>query len=153
MICVVSNVGIFYASIILISTQLHDVLVKKIYLNSIRTAIPSCCTSFANRTKISSFSRTLPYDFRRMISDAIWGRGEVNCSLVGGEVLLTLFEPPESPSNRTRLVCGNTACFGFVCNRTGSGYHWAVFAGDDLAIRSSPFSAIANRQGALVATI
>src|SRR5213595_1745174 len=95
---------------------------------------PVCRTSFGSRTEISNFSRTLLRHFRRTISDATDTQSEVTCFLADGEVLLTLFGPAESSSNRNALLCGNTAYCSLVCERSGSCYRGAVFIGDDVAV-------------------
>jgi hypothetical protein len=69
-----------------------------------------------------------------MISDATDDRSEVACFLGGGEVLLTLFGPAERSSNRTVLLCGNTAYSSFVGERRRYRHRWAIFTGDDLAV-------------------
>jgi hypothetical protein len=80
-------------------------------------------------------------------------RSRVPRSSGGAEVSLALFGGVASPSDRTVLCCSSAVHCSLVCERTGRCYRRPIFAGDDLAIHSSPCSVIANRQGALVATI
>ena len=80
-------------------------------------------------------------------------RSGVACSSAWTQVSFSFFGAATSSIDRTVLPCSSAVDCSLVCERTGPCYDWAVFAGDDLAIHSSPCSAIANRQGALVATI
>jgi hypothetical protein len=112
-----------------------------------------CCTSFARAYRNFKLFKNFAAPFPKYNIDATGAQSEVNCFLAGGEVLLTLFGPAESSTNRTALLCGNTAYCSLVCERPGPCYRGAVFLGDDLAVQGSPCSCAADGQGAMVAPV
>jgi hypothetical protein len=118
-----------------------------------KSSHPVCLSSFASRREISRFSRTLLRHFRRTISDATDAQSEVTCFLADGEVLLALFGPAESSSNRITLLCSNALGCSLVCERPGPCYRRAIFIGDDLAILGRARSSPPHRQSAMVACI
>jgi hypothetical protein len=112
---------------------------------------PFCRTSFASRTEISRFSRTLLRHFRITISDGTGARSEVTCVLGGGEPLL--FAAVKSSISCAALVCSSAVACSRICERPGPCYRRAVFIGDNLAIPGSPRPSPPHRQGAMVACI
>jgi hypothetical protein len=99
----------------------------------------ACCyTSFARRTEISNFSRTLLRHFRSTINNASGTQSEVTCFLAGGEVMLMLFRAAKSSISRLRLLCSSALDCNLVCERPGPWYRRAVFISDDLAVDGSP---------------
>jgi hypothetical protein len=136
-----------------ISMQICNVLTKN-YLHQLdRSCHPVCRTSFASRTEISRFSRTLPRHFRIMISDATDGRSEITYFWGGGEGSLTVFEPAESSSDRTALLRSSAADCSLVYECPGSCYRRAVFLGNDLAAQGSPCSPPPHREGAILGPV
>jgi hypothetical protein len=99
------------------------------------------------------FFKNFAPPFPDMTSDATDVRSEVICFLGGGEGSLTLFGPAESSSNRTALLCGNTAYCSFGYERPGPCYRWAVFIGDELAAPGSACSFPAYREGAILGPV
>jgi hypothetical protein len=114
---------------------------------------PVCRTSFAGRTEISSFSRTLLRHFRRTISDATGAQSEVTYFLGGDEVLLTIFGAIKSSITRIALVCRSGVHPNVVCERPGSCDRRAIFIGDELAILGSACSCAPAGQGVMVALV
>jgi hypothetical protein len=152
MICVDSKVGNPYIlSFHPNRSAIRNMLIKN-YLHQLGCSWHRvCCTSFARRTEISRFSRTLLRHFRRTISDGTGAQSEVTCFLAGGEVLVMLSRAAKSSISRIRLLCSSALDCNLVCERPGPCYRGAVFIGDDLAAQSGTRSAPSHRQGAMVA--
>jgi hypothetical protein len=136
-----------------ISTQTRN-LIMTTPLTSTRSQLPSRLP-YPFRQPYSNFKffKNFAPPFPDMTSDATDDRSEVICFLGGGEGSLTLFGPAESSSNRTALLCGNTAYCSLVCERSGSCYRRAVFIGDDLAAQGSPCSSPPHREGAILGPV
>jgi hypothetical protein len=110
---------------------------------------PVCRASFASRTEISRFSRTLLRHLRITISDATGAQSEVTCFLGGGEALLMFFRAVKSSISGTALLCSSALHWSLLCERPGPGYSRTVFIGDDLALRGNSCSFAADRQSPL----
>jgi hypothetical protein len=153
MICVDSKVGNPYIlSFHLNRSATRNMLIKN-YLHRLGCSWHRVCfTSFGRRREVSNFSRTLLCHFRSTI-DASGADSEVTCFLAGGEVLLTLFGAGTNSITRFALLCSSTFDCSFVCQRPGSGYHGAVFIGDDLAAQGSPCSTASDREGAILGPV
>jgi hypothetical protein len=88
----------------------------------------------SSRREISSFSRTLLRHFRITVSDATDDRSEVTYFSSFGGASLALIGAVTGSTTRIALVCGSPVSWFFICERSGSCYCGAVFAGDDLAV-------------------
>jgi hypothetical protein len=147
-----SSVGTPYASIM--PAYLNAASLVKNYFHQLDCSWhPIRLSSFASRTEISNFSRTLLRHFRRTISDATGDRSEVTYLLGSGDVLLTLFGPAESSITGITLVCSSGIRPTLVCKCPRPCYRGAVFIGDDLAVDGSPRSCAPDGQGAIFAPV
>jgi hypothetical protein len=106
------------------------------YIDPVMVGIPHARTSV---------SRRVP-GFKNATGDRSGGTSFFGFS----EVSLTFLRAAKSSSNRTAVLCGNTAYCSLVCERPGSCYRRAVFIGDDLAAHGSPCSSPPHREGAIL---
>jgi hypothetical protein len=135
------------------STQLRNVLIMIDLHQPGYSCHPVCRTSFASRTEISRFSRTLLRHFRITISDATDDRSGVTCFLGVAEAMLKLLRAVERSISGIGLVCNSALACSLVCERPGPCYRRAVFIGDELAAHGSPCSSPAHREGAILGPV
>jgi hypothetical protein len=135
------------------STQLRNVLIMVDLHQPGYSWHPARRTSFASRTEISRFSRTLLRHFRITKSDASGARSRAMRFLGCTEALLMLLRATERSTDRPALLCGNAAYCSLVCERPESCYGRAVFISDDLAADGSPFSYAPDGERVILAPV